>query len=820
MKLKSFAWMSGCWLLASVAVAEELPPISFDALLGFDKLPLLADWPAYQDSSFSREDVNADAGNFLRVESNGDQVLTDTDGPGVIYRLWSTGVVGMQMSKECRLRFYFDWESEPRLDLSMSELFGDKGSRWPFVPPLSVTFESGVGGGEGPCNLSYVPIPFAKHLKIVGRNVMFYHVNYHKLPEGTPVESFSLELAEKHRAAIDGGAALWNQIPERPGARQFDKVQELKDIVLEPGAERKVEIRGEGWVGTIQLKLAEPSPRNLRGVVLEAAFEEEETVCVRVPIGDFFGSGCGDKRFKSLPAGMTDEGYYAHWPMPFRKEAILVLRNETRAPVKVERWMVGWFLGPQPSSAGYFHARYVENHDIPKDEDYHILEVAGRGKLVGANVTMQNARGAQGIFFLEGDEKIYVDGERYPSRWLGTGTEDYFNGAYFWNAPGKAAMARPLGGLTFLDWGIGRVCAYRWHIPDFVSFKKSLRLDLEHGGESEWPSHYMSVAYYYLEKPSAQPALPSLAARLPRTPLPPAPGYLCCELLEVKAGAGEVRKRTFPELDPEYESTDTLTWWHGRAGAETKVLLDVPGEDAFKVVLFLSGGPDHGALQVALDSKPLGEVNARRPSFTPWFPSEFGPVRLTGGRHELGLKLTLAAGAGGGEGDLAAGLVAVQLKPGSRFIDQWSIIGNWPCPKDGGWEVVNEPEKSQDLSAAYRLPSGAEVRWREHEGDYVGLSGGDWVVAYGLTYIFSPGERQAGFFIAKDDGLKLWLNDEVIFDQYTWSHGTPDHFSARGRLKKGWNKLLVKCANHGGAWAFAVRPGDPDKTLKFARSPQ
>src|SRR5512140_2863660 len=158
------------------------PPTGFEALLGFDALPLLADWPAYQDSSYSRQNKNQDAGNFLRVEPDGEQVLVDTDGPGVVYRLWSTGVVGMQMSEKCRLRFWFDGEAKPRLDLSIAEIFGAKGSRWPFVPPLSVTFESGVGGGEGPCNLSYVPIPFAKHLKITGRHIMFYHVDYHRLP--------------------------------------------------------------------------------------------------------------------------------------------------------------------------------------------------------------------------------------------------------------------------------------------------------------------------------------------------------------------------------------------------------------------------------------------------------------------------------------------------------------------------------------------------------------------------------------------------------------------------------------------------------------
>src|SRR5262249_53669044 len=125
---------------------EELPPIGYDALLHLDKLPLLVDWPAYQDSSYSRKNDNSDEGNFLRIEPNGEQVMVDTDGPRVIYRIWSTGIVGRQMSDKCRFLFYFDDEKKPRLDLSVPELFGSKGSKYPFVPPLSVTFESGAAG--------------------------------------------------------------------------------------------------------------------------------------------------------------------------------------------------------------------------------------------------------------------------------------------------------------------------------------------------------------------------------------------------------------------------------------------------------------------------------------------------------------------------------------------------------------------------------------------------------------------------------------------------------------------------------------------------
>jgi hypothetical protein len=163
--------------------------------------------------------------------------------------------------------------------------------------------------------------------------------------------------------------------------------------------------------------------------------------------------------------------------------------------------------------------------------------------------------------------------------------------------------------------------------------------------------------------------------------------------------------------------------------------------------------------------------------------------------------------------------VAVQLKPRSRFIDQWSIVGNWPCPKDSGWQKAHEPETNQDLAAVYRLPNGTQARWREHKGDYVGLGGGDWLAAYGLTYLHSPDDRKVALFLAKDDGLKVWVNGQAVFDQNTWSHGWPDQFFCTAELKKGWNKVLVKSANWNGAWAFAVRPGDPDGRLKFARSP-
>ena len=75
-------------------------------------------------------------------------------------------------------------------------------------------------------------------------------------------------------------------------------------------------------------------------------------------------------------------------------------------------------------------------------------------------------------------------------------------------------------------------------------------------------------------------------------------------------------------------------------------------------------------------------------------------------------------------------------------------------------------------------------------------------------------------FIAKDDALKIWVNDAVAFDQNTWSHGWPDQFFCTFCLKPGWNQVLVKSGNWNGGWAFALRPGDPDRALRFAQKPE
>jgi len=818
------ATLSGC---GGAEPEADALPIGYDALLAFDALPLLVDWPTYQASSYDRSGGNSDAGHFIRVEENGEQVMLEAEGPGCIYRFWTTGIVvagvPVQESDDVRVMMYFDGEEKPRVDLSVPEMFGLRDT-YPFVPPLSRSFESGRGAWEGHASISYVPIPFEKSIKITGRKMLFYQIDYYVFPEDTPVKSFSMDLGPGERRTLDKAARMLDAVGADPKPRDPGAKVQRNPGAIKPGETREISVKGPGSVDALWIKVDPPKHLALRGLELQITFDDAEGPSVRSPVGDFFGTGCDDRRFKSLPLGMTDEGYYCYFPMPFRKRATVRVENQTDRTYKLPRFEIEWHrTRAMPADAGYFHAAYRQHKDIPHGEDYTVLTTEGRGKFCGCNLVMQSAARAGGIFFLEGDEKIYVDGETWPSRFLGTGTEDYFNGAYFWNA--VKFEHGPYSGLTYIDWGTKRVCAYRYHITDAVNFTTSIKVDIEHGPVSNHPSDYAGVAYWYQLPAAALAALPPLRERMPVTYVSGRPSMTAAIQIVSgpKVGDSDLPTRPWQEADPEFVGEPPQQYWQAAGPGEVISLeLESPAEEAFDLTLYLSAATDGGWVEVSVDGKALGRVNTYSPQFIPWVASTWKGVRLSKGRHVLALK-TL-------ENDLRSsgntvGWVTARFVPSSPTIQDWYVIGPFDNANHSGFEKVFPPEQEIELDAEYEGLDGKKVKWQPvhveeqvDPGSYVG--GGDWRIAYGLTHIRAPERMETAAIFGKDDGAKIWVNGAEVFNDNSWSHCFPDMYVAPVVLNKGWNALLIKIANHGGAWGYRIRIADPDKRLRFSRDPK
>ena len=104
-----------------------------------------------------------------------------------------------------------------------------------------------------------------------------------------------------------------------------------------------------------------------------------------------------------------------------------------------------------------------------------------------------------GLGMMEGWETITRDGETEPSV-RGTGTEDYFNGAWYY-LPKGGRFSAPYHGCILRDLLRSRIAVYRFDMSAPVSFSRSLRVSIDHGFSNELDCDYSSTAYWYQTEP-------------------------------------------------------------------------------------------------------------------------------------------------------------------------------------------------------------------------------------------------------------------------------------------------------------------------------
>jgi len=286
---------------------------------------------------------------------------------------------------------------------------------------------------------------------------------------------------------------------------------------------------------------------NLKKLVLRMYWDNESQPSVETPIGDFFGLGLGTyTTFTSQPIVVApDQALNAYFPMPFRRHGRITVTNEGSKEVSDYYWNIDWLKLPSvPADTPYFHAQYRQcspckgwfngnfyGNDFSEarkdarwrnqsgEGNYIFLEAQGDGHLVGVTLSVfQNQWGG----WNEGDEMIWIDGEREP-RIHGTGGEDYFNGAWGFTK----LYSSPLVGLTeFHGWEPGsRFSLYRWHLEAPIRFRKSIRATIEDGHANLRSDNFYSVAYWYQIEPHGPfPALPAVEDRIPKLKVTGGPG--------------------------------------------------------------------------------------------------------------------------------------------------------------------------------------------------------------------------------------------------------------------------------------------------------
>ena len=307
-------------------------------------------------------------------------------------------------------------------------------------------------------------------------------------------------------------------------------------------------IQGAGCVKHIWITLGCPEEAYARKIVLRAWWDGETEPSIECPIGDFFGIGHGIvKNFWSLPLQMSPQAgraFNCWFPMPFATSARFEIENESSSETSVyfyidyerytqlepeyARFHAQWRRENPTAGFGDPKRRFAENHDymwevwstpnLDGKENYVILEAEGKGHFVGCHLDVDCFEREKNDWWGEGDDMIFIDGEPWPPRLHGTGSEDYFNTAY---GPHEE-FCSPYQGLTVnsgdAEWPWrGKNSLYRFHIEDPVYFEKSIRVTIEHGHANSLSNDYSSTAYWYQTEPHLPfPRLLPVELRLPR----------------------------------------------------------------------------------------------------------------------------------------------------------------------------------------------------------------------------------------------------------------------------------------------------------------
>lgn len=268
--------------------------------------------------------------------------------------------------------------------------------------------------------------------------------------------------------------------------------------------------------------------RHNRLYILRVYYENSATPAIECPVGDFFAMAWPDQKFSPLNSLMVTHNpgsaFNCYWEMPFRKNCRITLTNLDEEKLRIY-YQIDYTLTEVPADCAYFCASFRRFNPLKYKEVVTIADnINGQGHYVGTYLAWQvnNCK-----WWGEGEIKFYIDDDDEFPTICGTGTEDYFCGAYDFKSKltpdgkdqyceyttayaGLPQVIRPDGLYNSQQ----RFGMYRWHVCDPIRFQKRLRVTIQAlGWTYDWSylplqDDISATAFWYQATPT--PELPKL----------------------------------------------------------------------------------------------------------------------------------------------------------------------------------------------------------------------------------------------------------------------------------------------------------------------
>lgn len=522
--------------------------VSFEMLLDeMVSVEKLAEFPnpsyrSIQFSSYDRESTEANAEDGFYIEKNGrdwgkgwfanhdfDQcirmeeiggieqaVFAEYEGAGVLTRIWMTG--GEVFNYDMPISIYIDGETTPTIKMPFKDLVGGEGL---VGKPFSYLASNEKTPTPWRGRNLYFPIPFSKSILISGDQTqlpkenfwagVYFQIGLRCYEEDTQVEPFTMELLSFHQTKIDeaGKRLLGSFDRTNHEMTQFTNIELKKDeswsATFEKGALSSIDLNFKKGINGIKKE-------RLRNTVIEIQFDGKSHLWM--PLDSFFATSYLGKPHQTFFVGNKNrEEFLSRWFMPYQKEAKITLHNLGRRKITFDSIKIGEKEYDWSENSMYFNGRWFElrNLETQFKKDINFVQIEGEGVFVGDGLTIFNT---YPDWWGEGDEKIYIDGEKFPSH-FGTGTEDYYG--YAWCRPQE--FSAPFNSLASGEGNkaVGTSTACRLRTLDAIPFSHSFSMDMELWHPFYGMMNYAPSAFWY-QKPGAtnnMKATPETAALKP-----------------------------------------------------------------------------------------------------------------------------------------------------------------------------------------------------------------------------------------------------------------------------------------------------------------
>lgn len=242
------------------------------------------------------------------------------------------------------------------------------------------------------------------------------------------------------------------------------------------------DLDGPGVVRHVWITFPPAPPEVMRALVLEVFYDRGDAPSVSVPALDFFGLPHGRPvpYASALSTAQEGRGFNSYLPLPFRDHLRVELTNHADRALDVY-YQLDLTLQDVPADAGHLHVSFRRENPTTMGRDFVIADgFSGPGRFAGCVVGVRVLD--EGMWYGEGEVKVFRDGDIELPTICGTGLEDYVGTAWGMGAhhapySGSPLAVRPKGQAQPAFLGF-----YRWHEPDPIVFSTDLRVTIQQIG--------------------------------------------------------------------------------------------------------------------------------------------------------------------------------------------------------------------------------------------------------------------------------------------------------------------------------------------------